>query len=238
MRKPLKLVLLGLALPILFVFGYYSVVVLQARRDTPRLIRQVLNAGTALQASDLSPWQRRALLAIEDPGFYRHHGVDLQTPGAGLTTIAQSLVKTCYFAHFQPGLAKIRQTLIARFALDPLVSKDDQLTMFINTINLGSMDGKPVIGLAAAARAYYRKDVAELSEYEYLSLVAMIVAPRNFDLLERPAANAERTRRLARVVSGEYRPTQLMDIYYGRLDAETREGLAPASYFPALYESD
>lgn len=29
-----------------------------------------------------------------------------------------------------------------------------------------------------------------------------------------------------------------MDIYYGKLDAETRKGLAPASYFPGLYESD
>lgn len=64
-------------------------------------------------------------------------------------------------------------------------------------------------GLAAAARAYYHKTVAELSEYAYLSLVAMIVAPRNFHLVERPAANAERTRRLVRVVSGEYRPQQL-----------------------------
>ena len=236
MKKPLKLVLLGLALSILFVPGYFSVVILQARRETPKLIGQALNAEMALKVSDLSPWQRRALLAVEDPGFYRHHGVDLKTPGAGLTTITQGLVKMYYFAHFKPGIAKIKQTLIARYALDPLVSKDDQLTLFINRINLGSAEGKPVNGFAAAARAYYHKTVAELSEYEYLSLVAMIVAPQNFHLVARPAANAERTRRLARVVSGEYKPRQLMDIYYGKLDAETREGLAPASYFPGIYE--
>lgn len=46
-----------------------------------------------LDISDLSAWQLDALLKIEDPAFYRHKGVDLKTPGAGLTTITQSLVK-------------------------------------------------------------------------------------------------------------------------------------------------
>lgn len=109
MKKPLKLVLLGLALPILFIFCYYSVVILQARRETPQLIGRALHAGLALRASDLSPWQRRALLAIEDPAFYRHHGVDLKTPGAGLTTITQSLVRAFQTGHRQAQADPDRQ---------------------------------------------------------------------------------------------------------------------------------
>ena len=56
-------------------------------------------------------------------------------------------------------------------------------------------------------------------------------------VLIRPAANSERTRRIKRVVSGEYQPKQLMDIYYGTLDRKTRRGLPPASYFPKIYNN-
>ncbi len=153
-----------------------------------------------------------------------------------MTTITQSLVKIYYFKHFKPGLAKIQQTLIARFALDPLTSKDDQLTLFINNLFFGNVAGKPVIGFEAAARIYYQKPLNQLNEEEYLSIVAMIIAPVNFNILNRPAANAERTRRIKKVVSGEYKPKQLMDIYYGELDPETQKGLAPASYFPSIYK--
>ena len=40
-----------------------------------------------------------------------------------------------------PGLAKLRQTLIAVFALDALVSKETQLLLFINIVGLGGEGG-------------------------------------------------------------------------------------------------
>lgn len=122
--------------------------------------------------------------------------------------------------------------------MDPLVSKTDQLRLFINTAYLGSVDGEPVVGLADAARRYYGKPVRQLSEREYLSIIAMYNSPQGFHLLDRPAANAERTERLMKVVAGEYRPKHLLDIYYGRLDPETRKWLAPASYFPSIYQDE
>jgi len=42
-----------------------------------------------------------------------------------------------YIYNFKPGFMKIKQTLIAWLAVDPLVSKDDQLTVFINTSYMG-----------------------------------------------------------------------------------------------------
>ena len=41
--------------------------------------------GGALGADNLA-----SLLAVEDPGFADHSGVDFITPGAGVTTITQS----------------------------------------------------------------------------------------------------------------------------------------------------
>jgi len=68
-----------------------------------------------------------------------------------------------YFEHFRQGLPKIRQTLIARFALDPLVSKEDQLLLFVNEVHMGQVDGQEVDGLVSTSQAYFGKHVSELS---------------------------------------------------------------------------
>lgn len=237
MKKFFKISVLITVVTVLAVLVNYTIIVIKARKATPRIIEKALAADNiSVRVEDLSKWQLDALLMIEDPAFYQHKGVDLKTPGAGLTTITQGLVKIYYFDRFKPGIAKIKQTLIAGFALDPLVSKDLQLQLFINNIYLGSVNGRPVIGFDNAAKVYYGKPINQLSEREYLSIVAMINSPQGFHILERPAANAKRTERLIKVVSGEYKPKHLMDLYYGKLDRETQKYLAPASYFPKLYE--
>jgi membrane peptidoglycan carboxypeptidase len=235
--KLTRKILTVVGLAVLGVCLYYAAVVVKARRETPGIMRKALGGDSIkLKLSGLNRWQVDALLAVEDPGFYCHNGVDLKTPGGGLTTITQGLVKIFYFDHFKPGIAKRKQTLIAMFALDPLVSKEDQLTLFINYIYLGNARGKLVYGFEDAARAYYGKPFRRLTRNEYLSIIAMINAPKNFNILTQPKANTERTKRIWKVVSGEYRPKSLMDQYYGKLDEETQKGLAPASYYPSIYE--
>jgi len=213
--------------------AYSFAVVAGARAGTPEILRQARQPGPySLIFEDLSDWQKQALLAVEDPNYTRHHGIDLETPGAGITTITQGLAKRLYFHPFKPGFRKLKLMLIARYVLDPALSKDEQLELFLNHVYLGTSAGKPVIGLGAAAREYYHKPFQDLDGQEYLSLVAMIIAPNTFHVLHHPETNAERTRRIQKVVSGEYKPRSLMDLYYGELDPETQKGLAPASYFP------
>lgn len=234
--KIFRNIIAGACLVTLGVVFYYAYIVLEARAATPVIVREALAADKMkLKVSDLSKWQLDALLAVEDPAFYSHNGIDLQTKGAGLTTITQALVKIFYFENFRPGIAKFRQSLIAKYALDPLVPKDDQLALFINYIYLGRAAGGPVYGFNNAAEAYFNKPFNKLKQDEYLSLVAMIIAPKNFGILSNPGANAERTRRIKMLLAGRYRPVSLMDLYYGQLDEETQKGLAPASYFPSIY---
>jgi membrane carboxypeptidase/penicillin-binding protein len=137
--------------------------------------------------------------------------VDLRTPGAGLTTITQSLVKKLYFREFKPGIRKVKQTLIARHALDPLVPKDDQLLMFINMHDFCY----ETRGLASAARFYYGKEFLALTEKEYIGLVAMFVGCGTFNPVRNPEEHRERVARIQRVLAGEYVPKGMRDIYYG-----------------------
>jgi membrane carboxypeptidase/penicillin-binding protein len=199
------------------VMVYYTVVVLKARADTPGIVEEVLASGRIkLQLSDLSDRQRAILLTVQDPNFYHHRGVDMQTPGAGVTTLTQGLVKFYYFDEFKAGIPKIKQTLIARFAFDPLVPKERQLLMFINEVYLGHHHDKAVKGLEDGARYYYAKPFRDLSEAEYLGLVAMIRAPARFHVLKKPADNQERVIRIKKVLSGEYIPKDNSDFLYDR----------------------
>ena len=139
---------------------YYINEIRVARRDTKKLFTSVLERyGTELTLSDLSPERKAMLLAVEDPRFYQHHGVDLEEPGAIMTTLTQGLVKLLYYPNgFKPGVAKLRQSLIAKYALNSIISKDDQLLLFLNICCLGHEKGKEVHGLADGSRIYFGKE--------------------------------------------------------------------------------
>ena len=119
--------------------------------QTPMLVRAALESGRIeLRGSDPSAWQKCALLAIQDADFYEHRGVKRPFWKAFTdTSVTQAVVKHLFFERFKPGIRKIRQTLIARFALDPIVSKDDQLTLFLNVVWFyKSPEGEDIVGFA------------------------------------------------------------------------------------------
>jgi membrane carboxypeptidase/penicillin-binding protein len=199
------------------ITAYYVATVVQARRITPVMTDSILKSDAIrIRVADLPDGWLDMLLKVEDPRFYQHNGIDLSTPGAGITTVTQGMVKYLYFKNFKPGIAKLRQSLIAIFALNALVPKDTQLLIFINTVYLGQMDGKPVRGFEQAAEIYFRKRFNQLSTDEYLSLVAMIIAPSDFHITKHPEANAVRVERIKKHLKGEYIPKGLMDLYYDK----------------------
>lgn len=215
-RSLTKSLLVIFALVLICVVVYSIYLILVARRETPAIIEEAMNSEQiALMIEAFSEEQIEILLKVEDPNFYHHKGVDLLTPGAGMTTITQGLVKKFYFRKFKPGIAKFKQTLIARFALNSLVSKRDQLQLFINYVYFGQADGQVVIGFEHASQVYFYRSFAQITEDEYLSLVAMIISPNILNLKTNPEGVANRVKRIKLLLAGEYTPKGLMDLYYG-----------------------
>ncbi len=212
--KATKITVVVLALLAAVVF-YYGAEVMLARATTAATVETCYKSGRVkMTANDLSPSQRAVLLKIEDPDFYGHRGVDFHTPGAGWTTITQGLAKGFYFEKFQSGPMKIKQTLCARFALDPLVDKETQLTLFINLMYFGN----GVYGLTDAAAYYFHKPVAELTEDEYIALIGCLISPNRLNVKSHPRENAQRVQRIKKVLSGVYTPKGLFDITYEDAD--------------------
>ncbi|MBZ5536600.1 MAG: transglycosylase domain-containing protein [Acidobacteriia bacterium] len=210
--------LLTLGVVVLGIIGvvivYYTVVTVVAYEVTPQLLADyVASHKMPLQPQSLPPRYIDILLAVEDPNFMNHHGIDLSTPGAGYTTITQGLAKQVYFVHFRSGIAKVKQSLYA-MVLDRRLSKQDQLGLFINTVYMGTLTGKPVNGFSEAARVYFGKDFTALTEDQYIALVAMVVGPDGYSVVRFPARNAERVRRIRKLLRGECKPSGLADVYY------------------------
>lgn len=243
MKSILKYTLLGLIIIAASISVYCICVVYSAREYTKKVVSADLEKGQwrkpngkpskfKIRGADLSSRRMEILIKVQDPGFYDHSGVDLSTPGAGLTTITQAIVKKMYFENFKPGIAKIKQTLIAKFVVNDLITKEDQLTLFLNTMYCGKVNGESIVGLDSAANAYYNLPVEKTTEEQYISLIAMIVMPGTFHLIDHPEWNKERSNRIKALVDGKYKPKGLMDQFYGDLPSEVIDaGLPPASYF-------
>jgi monofunctional glycosyltransferase len=182
------------------VIGYEAVSVALARVATPALFARY-EAETD-HGSKLPPGFSRerieTLLEVQDPGFWTHGGVDWSAPLAN--TVAQSVTKKLYFAEFKPGFGKIRQTLIAQFAVGALTSKNAQLAAFID-----------VSGFDPAARKWFGKPLADLDDDEFLSLVAAGADPK--DYAPGTQANAERVRRIEKYLAGLCRRHGFADVW-------------------------
>ncbi|MBL8536874.1 MAG: transglycosylase domain-containing protein [Hyphomonadaceae bacterium] len=202
----------GLLAALVLAFGGYQALALaRAKARTPLILQQAwAEAGPPLSRELPVSWIE-ALIRVEDPGFRRHHGVDFETPGQGMTTITQALVKRLYFRHFSPGIAKIEQSLIARFVLDEAITKEEQLDLFLSLAYFGTQDGRDVIGFRDAATAYYGRALGELDSREFLALVAMLPAPN--DLRPGTPQNSERVTRIERMLADECMPSNWADVW-------------------------
>ncbi|HEV2043728.1 MAG TPA: transglycosylase domain-containing protein [Sphingomicrobium sp.] len=161
----------------------------------------------------------KILLTVEDPTFLTNKGIDFASPGAGMTTLSQSLGKRIFFERFRPGFPKGELIVLTRFALYPKVDKSRTLTAFLATAEFGRRGGRPVIGFADASRTWLGKPLGALDDRDYLSLVAMLPAPATYNPLRQPAANADRVARIERLLARRCRPDGLRDVSLNGCDA-------------------
>lgn len=210
----------GLKIAALLAFSILFVTATQfiwAYLTAPKIVEQSeRSAKLSLDPATFTPTRHEWLIAVDDPMFYHHHGIDSRTRGAGYTTITQGLVKILYFDDFQPGLfrwRKVKQTIIA-IAFNARVSKEEQLRLFVNCVHLGNRDGHDVRGFSSASEEYLGKPFAQISDEEYLKLLAMVVAPDKYNVATHPDRNHDRVGRIKRLLAGACVPRDVSDVEY------------------------
>lgn len=161
---------------------------------------------------DLGSGQFAQLLAVQDPAFATHTGVDFKSPGAGLTTMTQSVSKRLAFDEFEPGWAKLRQTGFA-IALETRLSKQQIAALWLETAEMGVTDAGWTVGFFAASEALHDRGPSRLDDEDYADLVARLIAPGR---LSRPDGAVEREARAARILrlwAGDCAPRDHGDVW-------------------------
>ena len=153
---------------------------------------------------------QHAFVAIEDERFYEHNGVDIKgilragTRGIlkgrfseGASTITQQLLKNNVFDGWttenrQQRIKRKLQEQYLAIQLERKVSKDWILENYLNTINLG----QNTLGVQAAARRYFGKDVSELDLAECAAIAAITQNPSRYNPITHPDENDGRRRQV------------------------------------------
>ncbi|MBW0007342.1 MAG: transglycosylase domain-containing protein, partial [Sphingomonas sp.] len=146
-----------------------------------------------LSYDEYPPLIVNAFTSAEDKDFFSHHGIDFtgligavfdysvkSVVGGGRarggSTITQQVAKYLLKDSSYNVGRKAREAILA-FRLESTLSKQQILELYLNSIFLG----RNAYGVQAASRAYFDKDVNELSLSEAAYLAVLPKAPSNYD---------------------------------------------------------
>ncbi|ROM40343.1 peptidase [Pseudomonas protegens] len=153
-----------------------------------------------LASADIPPDFRAAFMAAEDGNFYQHPGVDpagllraafeLLKSGhvrSGGSTITMQVAKNFFLSREQTFSRKLSEILLA-LQIERSLSKEEIFNLYVNKIYLG----KRAYGIAAAARIYYGKPVAQLSLAQVAMIAGLPKAPSRYNPINNPARAKQR----------------------------------------------
>ena len=156
----------------------------------------------------VSPWMRKATVAIEDHRFYEHGGVDYEGIARaawkdlraghvvqGGSTITQQLVRNLYISKERTLSRKIKEACLA-IKLSRARSKDWILGQYLNQVYYGNH----AYGIEAAAQTYFSKRARFLTLSQSALLAGLPQAPSVYDPLHRPAAAIARRDQVLRAM--------------------------------------
>jgi len=134
-----------------------------------------------------------ALIAIEDRGFYKHHGIAplaiLRALWANLrardvvqggSTLTQQLVKNFFLSSERSLTRKFNEAIMA-LLLEAHYRKDEILESYVNEVYLGQDGPRAIHGFGLASQFYFDKPIAGLDLNQMCTLVAMIRGPSYYN---------------------------------------------------------
>lgn len=182
-----------------------------------------------VRSEDINPIVKKALVATEDKRFYDHGAVDFFSIGRALytntiagetveggSTITQQLVKNLFLSSKRIMSRKVEEVFLA-YLMEHYYSKDEILTMYLNTIYYGNDH----YGIKSASEAYFKTEPKDLNLSQAAVIAGIPQAPSYFN----PVSNFDATKQRQRTVltlmaqQGIIAYQDIDKAYYKRLDA-------------------
>lgn len=141
---------------------------------------------TIIPFEEISPFIKKATLAIEDVEFYSHFGIKPTsilraiianvTPGGGITqggsTITQQVIKNAVLTRDKTPTRKIKEWVLA-VKLEKILTKDQILSTYLNETPYGGS----IYGVEEASRAFFGKSAKDVTLAESAYIAALAQAP-------------------------------------------------------------
>lgn len=129
-----------------------------------------------------------AAIAIEDERFFKHSGVDFRRVGGalvhdlktrsldqGASTITMQLAKNLYTSHDKDFARKLRDVYYA-YQIETALTKPEILEGYLNSASYS----KGTVGVQAASKTFFNKDVSELSVAEAALIAGITQYPTKY----------------------------------------------------------
>ena len=168
---------------------------------------------TPVSYQEISPKLIRTLISTEDVRFYHHHGIDVKGLFAafkdmfggharGASTITQQLAKNLFRVRtkkeYSTGLLgkisftrlltiKAKEWIVAT-KLEMLFSKEEILTMYLNTVDFGNN----AYGIKTACETYFATTPDNLTYEQAATLIGLLKATSTYNPKRNPKNSTER----------------------------------------------
>jgi 1A family penicillin-binding protein len=162
----------------------------------------VLGERRVLALGDFPRHVVSAVLAAEDARFATHPGIDplgllravwVNFRGGGVrqggSTITQQLAKNLFLSPERTIARKANETVLA-LILEARMTKQQILEAYLNNVYLGQSESIGIFGVGQGARAFFGKEVRELTVAEAATIAGLIHSPN----LDSPLRHPDRAR--------------------------------------------
>ncbi len=182
---------------------------LSAYELEPQLVTALFDAEQRskrqiVKYSEIPPVMVQAVLAIEDRRFFEHSGVNFvrtfeavwedllrQRRAQGGSTITQQLARGFFLTPEKSIKRKLTEMLIAE-ELEQKFSKQQIFEFYANWVDLGQRGSFAISGFAEASKAYFGKDLKDITLPEAALLAGLIQRPSYLSPYRHPERALER----------------------------------------------
>ncbi len=182
---------------------------LSAYELEPQLVTALFDAGQRskrelVKYDDIPPQMVQAVLAIEDRRFFEHSGVNFvrtveavwedvlrQKRAQGGSTLTQQLARGFFLTPEKSIKRKVTEMLIAE-ELEQKFSKKQIFEFYANWVDLGQRGSFAISGFAEASKAYFNKDLKDITLPEAALLAGLIQRPSYLSPYRHPDRALER----------------------------------------------
>ena len=149
-------------------------------------LKEVTSGTGGTPFPSISPYMAKAVVTTEDPGFWGHHGFDIEAIRnslrenvknrkftRGASTIPMQLAKNMFLSRDKTATRKLQEFFLTMI-IDQKMTKDKILEAYLNIVEFGPN----LYGIGPASRHYFDTNPSQLSLGQSIFLSSILPRPR------------------------------------------------------------